>query len=86
MNEDYHPIINDINQCLEQAQYIAKRFEDKNQDDRGLLQIFTSLAGDEIVGLLAYVIWRGRSRLLSSLRSAPSISYDDATRVRHAQT
>ena len=69
-------VINDINQCLEHARWLARRFKNTRKDDRELLQIFVSLAGDETTGLLAYVIWRGRSRLLSSLRLTSKLRYD----------
>ena len=64
-NKKHRYIVNDINQCLEQARALAK----PHRDNQSLQRAFTSLAGDETIGFLAYAIWRGRSRLLSSLRS-----------------
>ena len=65
---------------------LAKQMSQPQRKEHSLAQAFTSLAGDETAGLLAFAIWRGRSRLLSSLRSTTSIRYDGAARVRHTRT
>ena len=78
--------VNDINQCLAQAHLLAKQMNQPQRKEHSLAQVFTSLAGDETAGLLAFAIWRGRSRLISSLRNRTSIRYDGATRVRRART
>lgn len=57
--------INNIDQCLQQAQVISKRLHDPQLKDGSLCQVFGSLAGDASIGLLAYAIWRGRSELIS---------------------
>ena len=77
--------INDISQCVVRAQALAKGLTDRRCKDRELANVFTSLAGDEHVGILAYAIWRDRSRRLSRLRLDRPFRYDWATRVRHAQ-
>jgi hypothetical protein len=59
--------INDIWQCLQDAKTLADQISDKQKGNR-VYQAFTSLAGDQTVGFLAYVIWKGRSSWLSSLR------------------
>ena len=59
--------INDIWHCLQDAQSLADQLSKKHQGDR-VYRAFTSLAGDKTVGFLAYVIWKGRGRWLSSLR------------------
>ena len=78
--------VNDINHCLAQAHMLAKHISQPQRTDHSLAQVFNTLAGDETTGLLAFAIWRGRSRLISSLRNRASIGYDGATRVRHART
>jgi hypothetical protein len=78
--------VNDINQCLAQAHLLAKRMSQPQRKEHSLAHVFTTLAGDETTGLLAFAIWRGRSRLISSLRNTASIRYDGVTRVRHART
>jgi hypothetical protein len=78
--------VNDIGQCLDQAQWLAKRLRDRQYKDHELVKVFASLAGDEQVGMLAYAIWRDRSRALSGLRMQAAFRYDRATRARHAQT
>ena len=77
--------INDIGQCLDQAELLAKRLGDQQCKDHELFKVFTSLAGDEQVGMLAYAIWRDRARALSGLRIHTTFRYDRATRARHAQ-
>jgi hypothetical protein len=63
------PAINDIWRCLQDAQILADHF-DQTQHDQHVFRAFTSLAGDENVGFLAYVIWKGRNSWLSSLRTS----------------
>ena len=60
--------INDIWHCLQDAQSLAEQLPNKHQGDR-IYRAFTSLAGDQTIGFLAYVIWKGRGRWLSSLRT-----------------
>jgi hypothetical protein len=62
------PAINDIWCCLQDAQSLADQF-DQTQHDPRVFRAFTSLAGDENIGFLAYVIWKGRNSWLSSLRT-----------------
>ena len=80
-----HVPINDISQCVDRAQALAQGLTDRRCKDRELANVFTSLAGDERVGILAYAIWRDRSTILSKLRLDTRIRYDRATRARHAQ-
>ena len=60
--------INDIWRCLQDAQILADHIDQTHYDPR-VFRAFTSLAGDENVGFLAYVIWKGRNSWLSSLRT-----------------
>jgi len=85
MRKDTDPAINDIRQCLDYAHLLAKRIKHTHNRDRNLFLAFASLAGDETVGFLAYVIWHGRSKLLSDLRTTPLIRYDAETRARHTR-
>jgi hypothetical protein len=59
--------INDIWHCLQDAKSLANQLSTKHTGDRAY-RAFTSLAGDQTVGFLAYVIWKGRGQGLSSLR------------------
>ena len=77
--------INDIIDCLNQARVLMKGDNDSNCKDRTFHRVFASLAGDEEVGFLAYVIWRGRSRFLSSLITYSSFIYDGDTGNRPAR-
>lgn len=58
--------INDFWQCLQDAQYLADQLSDTRQNKR-VYRAFTSLAGDKTIGFMAYVIWKGRGRWISSL-------------------
>ena len=78
--------VNDINKCLDQAHVLVNQLGYSDCKEHSLAQIFKSLAGVEKTGLLAFAIWRERSRLLSSLRTTAQIRYDALTRVRHART
>ena len=60
-------MINDISQCLQQAQALARQIHNIRQKDRDFIRAFSSLAGDDTVGLLAYGIWRGRSKQVPNL-------------------
>ena len=60
--------VNDINLCLKDAQVIASRINHIRRSDRNFVAAFHALAGDEITGFLAYVIWRSRSIQHSGLR------------------
>jgi hypothetical protein len=64
--------VNDIGQCVEQAHHLALRLKKKRRRDLSIRRAFTSLAGDETVGFLAYAIWRGRSDLLSMIQTQTS--------------
>ena len=79
------PMINDINLCLDQARGLAHGLQNTRHNERELVHCFISLAGDEIAGLLAFGIWRGRAGLISGLRSEPPFRYDGVARARHAQ-
>jgi hypothetical protein len=63
--------INDIRECVKQAQAITNSQLDCHHKDQVLCRIFATLAGDERVGFLAFIIWRSRSRLISSLIKKP---------------
>jgi hypothetical protein len=60
--------VNDISLCLKDAQVIASRIKHIRRSDRDFFAAFHALAGDEITGFLAYVIWRSRSIQHSGLR------------------
>jgi len=60
--------VNDIWHCLEDAQALAKQLTNTRCNENHIFRAFTSLARDEAVGFLAYVIWKGRGQGLSSLR------------------
>ena len=64
-NMGYH--INDIWHCLQDAQSLANQLSTKHTGECAY-RAFASLAGDQTVGFLAYVIWKGRGQGLSSLR------------------
>jgi hypothetical protein len=61
-------LVNDIWDCLEDAQMLADQFNRFHCNDKRIFRAFASLARDESVGFLAYVIWKGRGQGLSSLR------------------
>jgi hypothetical protein len=61
--------VNDINQCIERARTLAKAGHTRHPKYRSYHRIFVSLAGDEEIGWLAFAIWKGRSDLLSLIRS-----------------
>jgi hypothetical protein len=85
MNRVCRPAINDINRCLEDAHSLARQITHTRRSDRSLYSAFASLAGNEQVGFLAYVIWRSRSQLYSNLRWTGAIRYDAETRARHTR-
>ena len=60
--------VNDIWHCLEDAQVLADQITSTRYTDKRIFRAFTSLAQDESVGFLAYVIWKGRGQGLSGLR------------------
>ena len=66
--------VNDISLCIDQANRLAHRLQKKRGRDLSLCRAFTSLAGDETIGFLAYAIWRGRSQLLSAIHAAAAPS------------
>ena len=61
--------VNDIWHCLEDAQVLADQFKKTCPNEKRIFHAFSSLAQDESVGFLAFVIWKGRGRWLSSLRN-----------------
>jgi len=58
--------INDIRQCIQQAQSLQR----VRERDKRFWQAFSYLAGDSTTGFLAYVIWRGRSNMLTCIENA----------------
>ena len=60
--------VNDIWDCLEDAHALANQFKHTRYNDKRIFRAFASLAQDESIGFLAYVIWKGRGQGLSSLR------------------
>ena len=70
MRDRTHYPVNDISQCVEQAHSLARRLQTERRRDVSFCRAFTSLAGDETVGFLAYAIWRGRSELLSMIQTS----------------
>ena len=79
-------MINDIYHCVQQARDLQANLEHNGARDQELVRVFTSVARDESVGLMAYAIWRGRAKLLSRLREHGPIRYDGAAGARHAQS
>jgi hypothetical protein len=61
--------VNDIWQCLEDAQALSEQFSHDIDKDGRVFKVFISLAGDHTIGFLAFVIWKGRNSWLSSLRT-----------------
>ena len=51
----------DVVDCVKQAHDLARRMANIRRQDQGLRRAFASLAGDETVGLVAYIIWRSQS-------------------------
>ncbi len=80
------PAINDIRQCLQKARALVKCWRHNRKPERSLFRAFTSLAGDKLIGCLAYGIWRGRSQRFSTLRNCESLRYDAVARPRHTPT
>jgi hypothetical protein len=80
--------VNDISQCVEQADRLARRLRKNRRRDRAIYRAFTSLAGDETVGFLAFAIWRGRAQLLSKMHTAPTHEQAgaDSSGVSHASS
>lgn len=58
--------INDFNHCIEQARTLRR----VQESDKRLRQAFSYLAGDSTIGFLAYIIWRGRSNMLTLIQHA----------------
>jgi len=69
--------VNDIEHCLAQARYLNIRHP--------LRRVFSSMAGNETTGLVAYAIWRGRSQLLSTLYRASDHTLSEASTSRASQ-
>jgi len=74
-------LINDIEHCLAEAQ----RLTDPHIR-QPLRQAFRHLAGDETTGLVAYAVWRGRSRMLSLLNRVPGYLQPGANTSRASRT
>jgi hypothetical protein len=68
INNQTQKSVNDIWHCLEDAQVLASQFKKTQRNEKRIFRAFTTLAQDESVGFLAYVIWKGRGQGLSSLR------------------
>lgn len=81
MKTNRQVLINDIEHCLAQAHLLTDP-----HTRHPLCQIFKSLAGDETTGLVAYAIWRGRSRILSLLNRAPDYLQSGAHISRASRT
>jgi hypothetical protein len=64
---------------------MAFHLDNDHKSSRNLLKIFSLIAGDEKIGLLAYVILRSRMKRFSKLRSLDSIRYDGTARARHTR-
>lgn len=62
--------INEISQCIRQAQALANRIQDIRHNDKPLCRAFISLAGDQVTGFLAFAIWRGRLNMVSFIQYA----------------
>lgn len=69
INDPNKESVNDIWHCLEDAQVLVNQFKQTQRNEKRIFRAFTSLAQDESVGFLAYVIWKGRGQRLSDLRS-----------------
>ena len=68
INKPNSQSVNDIRHCLEDAQVLVKHFNKSQHNEKRIFHAFTTLAQDEAVGFLAYIIWKGRGKGLSSLR------------------
>jgi len=66
--------VNDFNQCIEQARKLAQANQIKHPKYCSLHRIFVSLTGDEEIGWLAFAIWKGRSDLLSLIRTREKVN------------
>lgn len=60
-----HGVI-DVRECIAEAERLSAGREESQHK---LQRAFIQLAGDRTIGLLAFGIWRGRSGILSALRS-----------------
>lgn len=81
MSRNNRGLVNDIEHCLAEAQQIA------NPHIRHpFCKVFRHLAGDETTGLVAYAIWRGRSRIISILNRAPGYLQSGASNSRASRT
>ncbi len=70
-------IINDIDQCLAQAQNLNTHHP--------FHRVFCRLAGDETIGLIAYAIWRERSHFLYTMIDASDYKLSEAHASRVSQ-
>lgn len=53
--------VNDIAWCLRTARHLAGSISQSSPVEKDLFGAFQSLAGDNQIGFLAYVIWRSRA-------------------------
>ena len=74
-------VINRIEDCLLQATMLHRQLTVEPR----LFNVFKCLARDETTGLMAYAIWKGRSKLLSSLNCALGYSQSEAEASRVSQ-
>ena len=70
-------IFSNIDQCLEQARKLNTRNSHRH--------IFNCLAGDDVTGLIAYAIWKERSKLLYTEFSASGYKQSGANASRVSQ-
>ena len=77
MQKQGSTIINNIDQCLEHARMLNIR--------NPFRHIFNCLAGDDTTGLIAYTIWRERSKLLYTGMSASDYKQSEANASRVSQ-
>lgn len=77
MQRQSRKIVNNIDQCLEQARKLDIR--------NSYRHIFSCLAGDDITGLIAYTIWRERSKLLYTVIRASDYMQSEANASRVSQ-
>jgi len=73
--------VNRIEDCLSQAISLNKKIRHQPR----FFQIFKNLARDETTGLMAYAIWRTRSKLFSVLHRASDNKQSEANAPRVSQ-
>lgn len=65
-NNTGEPFVNDIGGCLERAMELSRALTNISTKDHRICRIFQALANDDLIGAIAFGIWRERSRLLLS--------------------